>query len=370
MTRAATLWGAVVTAASLVAVARSRLARGEAADGDALTLTIARPCAGYEEDLSDRLATVGEGLDRARSRVRLGVATEGDGALAAVRSATERLRDEGVDAACLVTHAVTANQKCGQVAALLEGAGTELVAVVDSDVDLAGFDWRSLAAPMRDPRVGAVWAPPVEVNGRTPWDRASAAVLGASLHAFPLLSQIDPAGMVGKVLLLRREALDVVGGFDALGDVLGEDMALARRLRDAGWKVLASSQVARAVPRGRDRERVVSRYARWVTVIRAQRPALLASYPLLFFATGPLVAVTARRSPAVALSVLAARVLVAREAQRRAGVSRGWSDAVADAAMADGVLAAAFLRAVTRRTVEWRGRALRVDAGGVAVSER
>ena len=46
--------------------------------------------------------------------------------------------------------------------------------------------------------------------------------------------------------------------------------------------------VARSMARGRRLRDAVARYGRWLTVIRAQRPALLTSYPLLFGATVPL----------------------------------------------------------------------------------
>lgn len=186
-----------------------------------------------------------------------------------------------------------------------------------------------------------------------------------------MLSALDGAGIVGKVVALRRASLDAVGGFSALEPYLGEDMELARRLRDAGLRVAVAPGVARSLVRGRSVGDVVARYARWITVIRAQRLALMASYPGLFFAT-PLVLASVGLSAAVegwspwlagcCAVVLVARLLVALCARRasRTPVSR----ALADVVLADALLAVAFARAALRRDVRWRGRTLALSADG------
>jgi ceramide glucosyltransferase len=107
-------------------------------------------------------------------------------------------------------------------------------------------------------------------------------------------------------------------------------------------------------------------------VIRAQRPGLLASYPLLFFATGPIVlcaAAAAPGSPALAGGAAAAaiglRLAVARAAATASGRRLPLHRAAADAALADAMLASAFVRALRSREVVWRETALRIDRGGI-----
>jgi ceramide glucosyltransferase len=118
---------------------------------------------------------------------------------------------------------------------------------------------------------------------------------------------------------------------------------------------------------------VVARYGRWLSVIRAQRPALLASYPALFFATPLLalaatVAVLTGRAGAPSLGaealVLLLRGAVGWAAARASGRARGIAPVLTDAVLADALLGWAFVRALRTRSVSWRGRVLRIAPGG------
>jgi hypothetical protein len=68
---------------------------------------------------------------------------------------------------------------------------------------------------------------------------------------------------------------------------------------------------------------------------------------------------------ALAGAVLAARLSVAFEGRRIAGLPRALGAALVDVVLADVVLLWALLRAVTSREVAWRGQILRVSARGV-----
>ncbi len=375
-------WSAVVSVVSLVAVRRSlrRPRPSPTSVAPALTaaLLVVRPCAGSEPSLARNLAGLGALVDdpahRALVRVRFAVATTDDPAVPAITAAVEGLLARGVDARMVVTDATAPNQKSEQLARVIAAEPDAPVVVnVDSDVDLTAFDWNALLAPLSNPRLAAVWAPPSEAPGETVADRASEALLGGSLHAFALLAGIDRDGMVGKVVALRRSALDAVGGFAALREHLGEDAELARRLVASGASVRASTGVALSRASGRDLRAVVARYGRWLTVIRAQRPALLVSYPALFFATPLLVllstlAVTAGLGGGASLAAegaaVLARLAVAWAAARASGRSSGVVAWVIDAVFADLLLGMAWAKALSTRSVRWRGRTLRIAPGG------
>jgi ceramide glucosyltransferase len=120
--------------------------------------------------------------------------------------------------------------------------------------------------------------------------------------------------------------------------------------------------VARSLSSGRSWEQAEERLGRWLTVIRAQRPALLPSYPLLFLATAPLVALGALgASPAAVAAALLPRLAVALVASAAAG--RRLS--LLDAALGDLLLAGAFLRALRSREVVWRDVPLTIGRGGL-----
>jgi ceramide glucosyltransferase len=206
------------------------------------------------------------------------------------------------------------------------GRSRDVLVVADADVDLAEMSLVALAGGL-SPRLAARWAPVVERDADTWPDRASRAVLTASLHAFPVLAALDRDLLVGKALAIDTDALARIGGLASLAD--GE---------------------------------VFERYVRWILVVRAQRPARLASYPLLFAAM-PVACVLAivAAVPGAATLALASRAIVAAVAAHRSG--RGLA-AVADAPLADLLLLAAFVRACGPARVRWRDRELRLGEGG------
>jgi ceramide glucosyltransferase len=323
-------------------------ARETAGPEDTLLL---RPCAGAEAGLAERLRRT----DGATHAWALAAQAE-DGARPAIARA-------GIDEKITHPSRDLANPKVAQLAAVEAhiDASCTFIVVADSDVLLAPGTLAALVAPLRaDANTAVVWAPPVEVGTpRTVGDRLSQAVLAGSLHAFPLLGPLDPGGLVGKLFAIRRSDLEALGGFAALGNFLGEDMELARRLRAAGKRVQIAPFIAEAFPEGRSVAAVVARYARWIAVIRLQRPALLASYPLLL-AAFPLLAVTltacgAWGPLAFATATRLAISLAARRHRPPAPFRVFLANAVVDAVLADVVLLVAWGRALTAAQISWRG---------------
>lgn len=379
-------WASVVASVSLEAARRSwvtasRPSERREVDGT-LRVLIVRPCAGREPHLERTLGSLREARSAASLRCVFAVESERDGAAPAAGEAAAALSAAGIPARLAITGqsgrapGSAPNRKAAQIAAVMAGERDpfDVVLIADSDVDLAGLDLDAMLSPLRGPgAAAAVWAPPAErAAPRTLGDRASAAILGGSLHSFPLLATLDPGGLVGKLCAIDAEALGCAGGFDALAAHLGEDMELARRLRAQGGSIRVAPVIAPSLASGRAARDVIARYARWITVIRAQRPLLLPSYPGLFCAT-PLIAalalLAALIAPAPALAALgvalAARLFTAAAAARAAGRSISLAGAALDALLADLLLLVAFARAVTTRRVVWRSAVLTVDRRGL-----
>lgn len=376
------VWVAAYTVTALFAAARAAVRSGTAGDAGrddataggerdawAAETVLVRPLAGDEAGLEERLVRTG-GADCAIFAI--GHAT--DSASAPAHRAATRLQARGVDARVVVTNASLPNHKADQLARALEtprARARKIVVVADSDVDL-GDD--AVARLLRSlGRSHAVWAPPVERGRILTWgDRACHAILDASLHSFPLLSAIDAGGFVGKLFAVRRGALDAVGGFGAVTRSLGEDTELARLLRESGRETTVAPFAAHAMAEGRRLGDVIARFARWVMVVRAQRPHLLATYPLLIAASPVLAAlaivgVIRHDSPfaVLAASGLVVRMGIACMARVRAGLSAAPHRAAFDAFFGDAVLLVAWLIACCTNRVTWRGRQLRVTRGGL-----
>lgn len=341
-------------------------------------VVLLRPCAGAEPMLEHCLLSAGA-CQRAGLEVHVVMltASETDTAMPVAQNAAATLRAGGLTASCRVVPPRGPNRKASLLAGALEAyPEADVVLVADSNVDLRGLDLLQMVQPLLDePTLGAVWVPPVQrrwADGPlSSGARASEAVLNGSLHAFPLLSALDARGMVGKLFGFEPRAVAAAGGLDAVVDVLGEDMELARRLREAGFTTRSAPFVAPSYVHMRELGAAVDRYARWMAVIRGQRPHLLPTYPL-FFAPLPLVLVlsavgaaalpqTATLAVGVALS---GRTLVALTARWLAGDGLALRHALGDILLAEIVLSSAFVRVLRSRELAWRGTALRVDRGG------
>lgn len=378
---AASLWVAVYAACASIAVARHATRARRPLPGPRSRglsdVVLVRPCAGHEPGLAGRLTASG-----GAEHVVVAVGSFADSATPSAGTAVVALRQAGVQADLVETHAVGPNHKVDQLARALALApaarGRDIIVIADSDVDLGDVDLARLVAELDDPGVGVVWAPPVEAGEvLDTGDAVSHAVLGASLHAFPLLSGIDPNGMVGKLFAIRRSTLEAAGGFEALRTHLGEDMELARRVRAQGLRVVTSSMVARSRAAERPLSAVHARYVRWLQVVRAQRTALLAFYPLLL-APAPMLLLAAvcgalGDHPTVviasAVGVLV-RVAVAMVARRAAGLPPAPLLAVGQALVGDLALLGALVGAISSRRVSWRTGTMMLGPGGTLIPER
>ena len=370
-------WSGVVAAIEIEAIRRAIVPKQLGLPRPTRTWALViRPCAGLEPELDRTLASLAEASRSFQVRCRFALENALDPALPAAERAVAILVAKGIDARVVLTSAEGPNRKAAQLAAVMarEIEPFDVILVADSDVDLAATDLDALVAPLSIAGgPDAVWAPPTEHGAaQTLADRASAALLGASLHAFPLLAGLDPRGLVGKLFAVKRGALEEIGGFDALTAHLGEDMEIARRLLAGGRSIGVAKAIARSLAGGRTWDQAVGRFARWLGVIRAQRPLLLVSYPALFFATPAIVAIAtiaAPASPRVALAAAAiavvSRLAVALAAARASGRPVGLGRAVVESMLADLLLAAAFMRCLRTRRIVWRDSVLTIERTGL-----
>lgn len=302
------------------------------------------------------------------------VASADDPAWPVACRAAATLRAAGIDADAMLTGARGPNRKAEQLAVAADANDGDVIVVIDADVDLASVDLAALVGPLdtsaRGRPIGVAWSPPVEVRVATLGDRISRAILGGSWQAFAVLSRLDPRLLVGKCFALRREVLDAIGGFAALRLHLGEDFELARRVVSGGWVLHCSPHPVRSLASGRTVADVIDRYARWLWVVRAQRPLRLLAYPL-WIAAAPLLVIAglgmlgvdAAAGAAILGTTLATRGAVAVMATRAGGLPLRGGLGI-DMWLADVALLWALVRVVGSREVRWADRTLRLGEDG------
>ena len=355
-------WMFLVSGAHVTALLRQRrhARRTPPTAAQTPSATLLRPLAGAEPGLAARLEDTAH-----LEPVVFCVESTSDSAHAAATAAVASLSARGVRASVVLTGAEGPNHKVDQLARALARSddASELLVVCDSDVTLEGIDLRPALAAFADPALGVLWFAPVP--GHTCLslgDRAMAAVLAGSLHAFPLLAHIDRGGLVGKAMVVRRQALHDAGGFESLRHHLGEDFELGLRIRQSGARVELASRVVATAARGVTVSAAVERFARWIAVVKSQRTALLGSYPLLFGVTTPALALAAALHVAwlwiPAFALLSTRTWVWWAARRSAGHRLGLGMLAVDLVLSDLLLWTAWLRVLVARPLHWRGRSI------------
>jgi ceramide glucosyltransferase len=350
-------------------------------------LCLLRPCEGDEPGLFENLRSSLTVSYAGPRRVLLLVPSQADPAYAVAMAVIDAARRDpdlrSVPALVLLTAPrALENRKVAQLASGLCHSDEEVIVCADSDVRLQGDDLQLLVDALLDEAgvgsaAGAAFAAPVEVAPRTFWDRASSAIVGASPQSFLALYGLSAIlggapSMAGALCAFRRGALSAIGGLDGVRDCLGEDNELARRLVQAGYRIALSPRPAFCHDGGRKAGEVIARVARWLTVVRAQRPALFGSYPLLVAATpAVLLLCLLVRSPILigfTAAFLSLRTLLAftlrRLSLRSHGMLRGVLAAFFDVLLGECLLWLGFARASLSRTIRWRGHPFYVERGG------
>lgn len=134
-------------------------------------------------------------------------------------------------------------------------ASGTLIAFIDPNVQMSAELWNVALSAMAAPEVGAVFAPPLAqvpdylagsrpaMGGETLPTLHINQVTTAQLPLLALSGRLR--GMMNGFILVRRAALDAMGGLLHLLDESGEAVALGRAVREAGYRVTAVPVPAR-----------------------------------------------------------------------------------------------------------------------------
>jgi ceramide glucosyltransferase len=256
----------------------------------------------------------------------------------------------------------------------------ELVVIADSDLRITDETLPALVGVLAsDPQAGASHAAQIERRADTVGDQASAALLSSTPHAFLCLAALAERNgreqaMCGALVAIRRTILDEVGGFASLEEFLGEDFELARRIHRLGKRAPISPEPVEAVAAGRPFSNVASRFARWSTVTRTQKPHLYVTYLLLLGCAPPLfvlTALTAVLQPPLwwfglgwAALFFLARTTLAAMLRRRAHLPAGPVRSLAALLLGETLLLIGATGGLGRPIIEWRGHRFRIEKGG------
>lgn len=273
----------------------------------------------------------------------------------------EAIANKALDAQiCFAPPPYGTNPKVDMMRLGLTQARNDIVAFVDGNAHLPS----ALPDHIKSAWIGnncIVTTFPVAVGADSFWTQTEALL---SNHVFTRwLVAADPiAGLryvMGKLIVLRKSWLDVVGGPARLLDNLGEDTALAHLANSHHVKIAQTAAPVSAYLSGRTRAQVIERTMRWAKLRRNDVPVAFAFEA--FYGTWGLCVMTALTAhlwalpvwPCVALAALFTHILDALMMHARTGT---WSAELhAQIVIRDVLQMLSWFGAQLSSTYRWRG---------------
>ncbi len=237
--------------------------------------SILKPLAGLDDELWENLESHLRLDYPGQYELLLGVESERDGAwplaVALAKAHPDRVR------AFVQEGQPGLNPKVNQLITLTRHARHELIALTDSNIRVPASLLREHAALLERADTGLTSCAFVGVGEEA---------LGAALDNMTLASfaapavaaahlLLEPSQIVGKSFAVKRAALEAVGGWEQVKDVLAEDQRLGHLLRRAGWRTRLLPTVVHNVQRFAPLAHFVRRNARWAMLrFRLLRPGV------------------------------------------------------------------------------------------------
>lgn len=310
-------------------------------------------------------------------QILFGVADENDPVCEIVRKLLAE--NPGANARLVVCQNLGgANAKVAKLVQLEKLAAHGLILVCDADVRVPSDFLASFVAPLRDEKIGLVncfYRLANPVNSAMRWE---AVAINADFWSQVLQSKsMKPLDFaLGAAILLRRKALDEIGGFAALADCLADDYQLGHRIAQKGHGIALCPVVVECWDAPMNWRAVWKHQLRWARTIRVCQPlpyffSILSNaslWPSLWLAVS-LVAGETFCAPLAAIFLLLVRAALAQSLQRRFTPERKLVSPAWLVPVKDWLTAAIWLCAFAGNTIEWRGRKMRLRRDGTLISE-
>lgn len=332
-------------------------------DGSPLQFTVVKPVAGDEPGLYANLASFCEQEYPGSFRVVFCVHDANDPAMPALERLVETYRWCSI-AIVAGNNDAMKNPKIANIAkpgVTLQG---DAVVVADSDIRVGPRYLRAIAAGLSDRRVGAVTCLYCGLPNRSIVSRLGA--LGINDGFAPSVLVATALGplrfFLGATMAMRRDLLEGIGGFAAVGNDLADDHKLGELITQTGSRIALSRYVvATTVPETRLGE-LVSHELRWARTHLSLAPVGYCFSFLMYALPLTLIYLAVSRNVAWGLPLVTVAVflrlllhVLSRTALDVEGPDDLWLIPVRDS-LSLGVWCASLLG----RTVRWRERRFRV----------
>jgi ceramide glucosyltransferase len=239
----------------------------QSSTGYAPPVTVFKPLKGLDEELEDNLRTFFR-LDYPEFQLLFCVADDDDPAIQVVKKLCEEFPERDAE---LVIGCPTfgLNPKVESLAAMDRRRKHDVILISDSNVRVRPSYLRETVCYLADPGVGLVTNIFAGIGESHPGAVMENLQLngyiagGVALAAFCRVTCV-----VGKSMLMPVRALEAIGGFAAVRNVLAEDQVIGLRVRQAGYSIRLSHHVIYNVNINRNFAWFLNRHSRWHKIRR------------------------------------------------------------------------------------------------------
>jgi ceramide glucosyltransferase len=234
-------------------------------------VTILKPICGADDDAYENLASFCR-QQYPVYQIVFSVRDPQDAGLAVVRQIIRDFPERDIQLV-ISDHGIGTNPKVSNLANAATQANYALWLIADSDIRVGTDYLQRVIQPLRDPRVGVV----------TCLYRSLAQGWVATWEALGTATEF-PAGVLvsrqlegiqfafGSTIVIRKDVLEAIGGFEAIADYLADDFQLGYLPAQAGYRVVLSDYVVDHVLGTTTLPDSIQRQLRWARVIRVSRP--------------------------------------------------------------------------------------------------
>jgi ceramide glucosyltransferase len=234
-------------------------------------ITILKPICGVDRDAEENLASFCQ-QDYPEYQIIFAVRDRQDPAIVVIEKIIQQFPD--VDIHLVVSDRIIgANLKVSNLANAVTAAKHEILLIADSDIRVGKDYLQRVIQPFQAEKVGVVTC--LYRSLAQGWVTTLEA-LGTSTDFYPsVLVSNQMEGIkfaLGSTILIRKQALEAIGGFEAVADYLADDFQLGYLPTQAGYKVVLSDYIVDHVLASSTLAQTIQRQIRWARCIRVSRP--------------------------------------------------------------------------------------------------
>lgn len=333
-------------------------------------ITILKPICGLDTDAEENLASFCR-QDYPVYQIIFSVREQQDPGVEVVKKIITNFPD--IDISLVVSdRTIGTNLKVSNLANATVLAKHSFLLIADSDIRVGPDYLQRVIQPMQDSSVGVV----------TCLYRSLVQGWVATFEAIEISTKFQPGVLVarkldgikfalGSTIVIRKVALEAIGGFLAIADYLADDFQLGNLPTQAGYKVVLCDYVVDHVLATESIADLIERQKRWARCIRVSRPW---GYLGLIFTHGiatSLLFLIVTQGATLGWAVLAI-TWSARLAMAWVVGVKSLNDPVAKnflwlVPLRDFMTFVLWCYSFVGNTIEWRGRKLKLIKGGLLV---